>query len=979
MGGGPTIAVHIGLPPPLILKRSCLCLLAAALLVPLQSQAVLVFGNINVVQNDAGNDATSLTLSFDYRSSTSMVMVGANSSRGDQVINFGTGDDIHNGILMTSVSQLSRDNSATGDAPGASYATSSIATTTGNRYYIPVSATAGSAVSGGSEYNANVAAAYFSYADGWVGGHVRQTDTTANAVTPLDTINGSAGLTVVNTLPAAGASNYIYDDAATNGLYEVKLTGANSQTGGILLVNGGENNNRYALSRPNADGTWTVAVRANTADGATKVNGDFGFVYVPKDSVVESGTGVYAMGRVNGDLSRDIEGGNFVMVQSTTGTYSLYAPGLNSATSTLILSPEIGEVGGGGEDNVWTYGANGKGWTIQTRDLPSMTLQNLTATTDLFSFAIMSTSSTLAKWADGGGSTNWGTEGNWAAGAQPAAGSDVLIATYTRTGTPLELTGTKTVGMLTITAASGFTMSGGPLEVGTGIAVNSNLASAQAFTIANAVSLTNDAFIISQSLSASAPTLTFDVTTGNAVTGENKNLTLTGGAQDKGLSFIQFNDGISLGTGAIIKEGYGQATFNAANSYSGGTIIRNGPNTNTNGAMRINNAAAYSGFGSGDIRMENTTSITALAFGAQAGSGTLANNIKLQSTTSGISTRLTINATDGNNVTFSGLISGGHSGSSLLLDNDSNNDLGQIHLSNTANSFVASSVYLARGGLVIYGDGALGDASNDITLDVSSAADRTGLQFGVDNIVLNVNRSLSMLRETVIHSRAFTSTIEGAITGAGVMDKRGTGNLILNGNNSAYTGNINVEQGTLTVNGSLGDNVGTTALIDVKSGTKLQGNGTINRDVTVRSGATLEGGSNGTGALTISGSLNLEADSTVDFHLSGTTYDSITATDLIVTNGVGGVGGTRFKIFLDVMPPGIQSYNLFDWTNITYTGGADLADQLDLPILGEGFSWDTTQFNSTGVITLVPEPSRLLLLAVGIGCTLLRRRRGASM
>jgi autotransporter-associated beta strand protein len=64
--------------------------------------------------------------------------------------------------------------------------------------------------------------------------------------------------------------------------------------------------------------------------------------------------------------------------------------------------------------------------------------------------------------------------------------------------------------------------------------------------------------------------LTLDVASGNAIEAANRNLTIDGA----GATVV--NDGISLGTGGITKNGSGTATLAAANNYSGATAVNNG-------------------------------------------------------------------------------------------------------------------------------------------------------------------------------------------------------------------------------------------------------------------------------------------------------------------------------------------------------------------------------------------------------------------
>ncbi|OYW76280.1 MAG: hypothetical protein B7Z37_09550 [Verrucomicrobia bacterium 12-59-8] len=76
-------------------------------------------------------------------------------------------------------------------------------------------------------------------------------------------------------------------------------------------------------------------------------------------------------------------------------------------------------------------------------------------------------------------------------------------------------------------------------------------------------------------------------------------------------------------------------------------------------------------------------------------------------------------------------------------------------------------------------------------------------------------------------------------------------------------------------------------------------------------------------------------------------------------------------------------FNLLDWQGVMggtfvttgFTQGGVLGD-IDLPLLTSGLFWDTSAFASSGVLIVVPEPSRVLLLMLGLLSLLgLRRRR----
>ena len=88
---------------------------------------------------------------------------------------------------------------------------------------------------------------------------------------------------------------------------------------------------------------------------------------------------------------------------------------------------------------------------------------------------------------------------------------------------------------------------------------------------------------------------------------------------------------------------------------------------------------------------------------------------------------------------------------------------------------------------------------------------------------------------------------------------------------------------------------------------------------------------------------------------------------------------------IDHRGPG-DVFNLIDWSaaglNLnTFTVGNRFRDgtetgvDLLLPTLGTGLLWDTSLFESAGVLVVVPEPGRGLLLLIACMTLVWRRRR----
>jgi len=225
------------------------------------------------------------------------------------------------------------------------------------------------------------------------------------------------------------------------------------------------------------------------------------------------------------------------------------------------------------------------------------------------------------------------------------------------------------------------------------------------------------------------------------------------------------------------------------------------------------------------------------------------------------------------------------------------------------------------------------------TVNVASNVTVAGMQFGTDGYEL-VNGGgaiqITAPSSTFLVDSGVDATISTKITGAGGISKTGLGSLILNAAND-YTGGTVINAGTVVANNTLSGTVG------VKSGATLGGAGTIAGLVTVDDGGIIAPGSNAVGTLSV-GDLNLNDLSRLNFELNdpgvvgGGVNDLIDVQNDLVLDG---------RVFItDLANFGTGTYHLIKYGATLTSNGLVVASGP----AGYNYEIDTTTANEVNLV-----------------------------
>jgi autotransporter-associated beta strand protein len=489
-----------------------------------------------------------------------------------------------------------------------------------------------------------------------------------------------------------------------------------------------------------------------------------------------------------------------------------------------------------------------------------------------------------------------------------------------------------------------------------------------------------------------------------ATSGDTSTLNLTGGVTTLGGDITQTVTGAGAHTGTLNLSGgtldMGGFKIGGSSSANNIDILVFASGTLKNVAA-INNGAALNKTTTGTLVLDGTNGYQGQT-NVTAGIVSVRSNTGLGSTSAGTVVSSNASLELQNNIAV-----GAEAVSITGTGSASNGALRNL----SGNNSLAGTVTITGGAASIQSD------QGTLTLHVASGSAITGAA------------------QNVTFAGAGNIIVADAIaTTTGSLTKNDGGMLTLSGVNS-YTGTTTVNGGVLQVGVSGVGSLANSA-VTINTGATLSGSGTLAGVTMIGSGAVLAPGdtnpvtSNQTLTF-MAGGASLSTANSGQIQLGVTTADSVdsgfaawyatnggTAAQYVASlnGGTGTIANTGWNtghagdhdyisaagtIMLGTSATtdtriavtannltGVtvgSIFNLLDWSTAGVTDGTALsnmgtgnfsvADNLLLGSLGAGFSWDTSLFNADGILVVVPEPSRLLFLLLGLFGLVIRRRR----
>ena len=565
-------------------------------------------------------------------------------------------------------------------------------------------------------------------------------------------------------------------------------------------------------------------------------------------------------------------------------------------------------------------------------------------------------------------------------------------------GARTTLSGT-TSGTLDMSAATNFTADVGLFQIGGSTSTSQSGASNTAVGTAtlaenNTITATTGIIIAEMAPAVSNTPVTSLLTFGAGTNDVTTPYVLVGGSRSTGRITITAGGTLNLANGA------GKTDLTIGSNAVQGT------NTTTSGEMDLTGGIFVATLG--QVTIGNKSNSTNSGAGTGTGTFTLdatANDVTADSVVLG---NLAASATS-TNLTQGTL---NFAGGTFTVAND----VGLGIISNGAGATAKGTLNLIGGTFTVGGN-----------ITSTNSAKSTAVVM-IDGATLDMTNGSIDANTFDVRSGALKDVSEiynGGGSVAADLTKTTTGTLSLIGTNN-YSGATLINDGALEVRGTTG-----TGAVTAQTGSTIFGTGvvqgttfTLDDAATLRPGDSVADSSHGTLTFTpaaasastsslqgtivlgITGATVTDAtygnntlgtpgyDAWVDAIANAGSHDRLVfsdpasgsgySLDFLTTTGSLQIVGDSFT------PQQGMAFNLLDWGSLvtanfngfTFTtgsyliGNGDEGADLDLPDLtGFDLAWDFSRFTTSGVIVIVPEPSRAVLLLLGMMGVLLRRRR----
>lgn len=641
---------------------------------------------------------------------------------------------------------------------------------------------------------------------------------------------GSSGISVNTSIAATISANIVptanqsWVVGSGGSLQVLNLSGSKNLTlsgGGTAQVT---NSNSISGNLSVANGTWRVAntgqlgspaiinLGSSGATGTYEKTGSSSVTIATATNLVSGGTGSLLASGGNLTWSGAISGAGSLLAQTGSGAILVISGNNTYAGATTVSGAGITQITGGAAIS------DGSAVTISSgATLDLLTDETIGALAGSGTVSLNANRLTLEGTQSG---TFSGTISGTGGISRTGTGTLTLQGGNSYTGSTLVSGGVLAIGNASAlggTAGETTVSSGGSLDLSGGISVSGEALTLSGTGTGGQGALSNSSgnnvyggaitLAGSATIGASGGTLQLDTPTGNAVTGNNVDLAFTGAGD------IQVNDGISLGSGNIVKSGSGALWLSANNSYTGSTtvaagtlrVLNNGALSSTSGGTSVNSGAALELSGNLQAGEAITLAGSGISQGGAlrsiSGNSTLSGTISLagDARISSDADTLTLDVASGSTV----------SGNATLT------------FAGAGNTVVVDAIGLGGGGLIKEGTGTLELRGNN------TYSGPTTINGGVVSVKnQNALGSGTAGTATTVASGA-TLQISGGLTmpdellslsGSGAA---GSGALLNASGTNSWTGAI-----TLNAAASIGADSGQLT-VDVGSGNAVSGNSTL--------------------------------------------------------------------------------------------------------------------------------------------------------